>query len=346
MKFIDIINSKDTINIGFMGGSITAVGMPEDPRYPKSFLNILRNQYPNKTFNEINIADGGTRSVLGLFKMSRDLLSKDPDIIFVEYSVNDSGGGDRYLKFFENITRTALKYKPSLPIVYLFAYTKSLCEGNSRETPAKIYQQHKEIADAYNIPCIYMGYDLKDKIEAEGGDALKFTSDTVHPNIRGIESYAESINNNIYNFDFAPVLAEKPVHGIDFNDPKMIICAEEPLQEGWAASKARTLWQSDLHYVYADEPGTTITFEFEGTVCAVYTRMEKDGGNMDIYIDGKYDRYFRFWDGASIYFDRNAIELIEDELPYGKHEVKLVIRPEREPDSEGHVARIAAFFAG
>ncbi len=350
MTFEELYKGKKEFTIAYVGGSITEKSYYEkDIRYPKEFVRRMNEKVPEVHFTELNAATGGTPSALGLFKLSFDVLSKKPDMLFIEYSVNDNGPGEKMVKYFESITRNALRAYPDLPIVYLFAYAKGIVDGTTREEPALIYRTHKAIAEKYGIPCIDLAYALDDKIKEaeETGSNIKYTFDGVHPNDAGHSFYTDVIMENIFKFDFSTIHFEEETYsGTDYPDAHLIACENMELPEDWDVSTTRTLWLSPLHYIYSDKAGASVEFDFEGTTCGLYTRMEKDGGFAEVYIDGKYVKDISFWDIYCLTFERNAFELFTDSLEKGKHHVKIVIRENRDKRSEGHVARIAAFLVG
>ena len=89
------------IKIGYLGGSITAQN-----GWRVQTLAHFRQACPQASFTEINAAIGGTGSDLGVFRVQQDVLSKGPDLLFVEFAVND-GGADpqRIIRAMEGIVR-------------------------------------------------------------------------------------------------------------------------------------------------------------------------------------------------------------------------------------------------
>lgn len=337
MKFKDFLSGKTEYRMGFLGGSITEGTGASTPamRYSSLLTETLGKCIPELKFTEINAGVGGTPSALGLFRLKSEVLDNSPDMLFVEFAVNDSGYGETMFKYMEGIVRTARRYNEKMPIVFLFTY------------PAKDFtvDGHKRLAEAYGIPCIDMRADLIKKINSYGGNDRFFTRDGVHPNDKGYDSYVDSIMGSIFNAEFDFKFPEKPIFGTDFKAPDMLKCEQLPYSSDWTLSH-KTLWMSTLKYICADKAGASISCEFEGTVCGFYGRIEKDGGKADVYIDGKLTGTADFWDKYALDFDRNAFSLLADGLEYGKHTLTLTVRDDKEEKSEGHVVRIAAFLVG
>ena len=335
MTFNEFLSGKSECKLAFLGTSITEGSGASTPskRYSSLFTERMGMRIPEIKFTEINAGVGGTPSPLGLFRMKTEVLDKEPDVLFVEFAINDKCVGEH--KYMEGIVRTARRWKSDLPIIFLFPYSADEITVKSQAM----------LADVYRIPCIYMGDDLQEKINYYGGNDRFFTHDGCHPNDKGYDSYADSIMRDIFQADFEFTFPEKTVFGTDFLNPRLIPCESIELPEGWLLSN-RTLWMNPLRYICADKPGTSITFEFEGTACGLYGRIEKDGGKADVTIDGKSYGTANFWDKYALGFDRNSFSMLADELEYGKHTVTLTVKKENEPQSEGHVVCIAAFLAG
>lgn len=87
-----------TINIVFHGHSVPA-GYFKTPQvntlsaYPALFLKKLKAIYPFAVVNVIVTAIGGENSVRGAERFERDVIIHRPDLIFIDYGLNDRGGG-------------------------------------------------------------------------------------------------------------------------------------------------------------------------------------------------------------------------------------------------------------
>lgn len=72
------------IKVAYFGGSITA-----QPGWRPKSLAHFQKTWPQAKFSEINAAIGGTGSDLGVFRLKHDVLDQKPDLLFVEFAVND-----------------------------------------------------------------------------------------------------------------------------------------------------------------------------------------------------------------------------------------------------------------
>jgi lysophospholipase L1-like esterase len=83
-----------TIQVVFHGHSVPA-GFHKTPEvktfesYPHLVHQKLKEQYPLAVINVMTTAIGGENSIPGAARFERDVLSLRPDIIFIDYALND-----------------------------------------------------------------------------------------------------------------------------------------------------------------------------------------------------------------------------------------------------------------
>ena len=82
------VNGDGEINIVYIGGSLTQ----DNQVWCPAVTAYLESRFPNKTVNVLNAAIGATDSTMGAIRFAHDVLDVvSPDIVFVEYAVNDAG---------------------------------------------------------------------------------------------------------------------------------------------------------------------------------------------------------------------------------------------------------------
>ena len=77
---------KDELRVAYLGGSITAAA----DGWRTLTTEYLRNRFPNTVVTEISAGLPGTGSDLGACRLERDVLRHRPDLLFVEFAVNDT----------------------------------------------------------------------------------------------------------------------------------------------------------------------------------------------------------------------------------------------------------------
>lgn len=83
-----------TINLVFHGHSVPA-GYHKTPEvkpfesYPYLVFQKLKTMYPQAVVNTIVTAIGGENSISGAARFKKDVLAHNPDLIFIDYALND-----------------------------------------------------------------------------------------------------------------------------------------------------------------------------------------------------------------------------------------------------------------
>ena len=82
------------INLVFHGHSVPS-GYAKTPEvrtfdsYPYQLLALLKQQYPYAIINVILTSKGGENSIQGAERFERDVLIHKPDVLFIDYALND-----------------------------------------------------------------------------------------------------------------------------------------------------------------------------------------------------------------------------------------------------------------
>lgn len=69
---------------------------------------MVEKTFPQADFTYINAGIGGTTSQFGVARAEADLLSKEPDFVIIEFSVNDDST-EHFMETYEGLVR---KYIP------------------------------------------------------------------------------------------------------------------------------------------------------------------------------------------------------------------------------------------
>ncbi len=189
-------NNK-TINLVFHGHSVPA-GYFKTPvvntlsSYPYQVLKALKNQYPYAVINIINTSIGGENSEGGAKRFEADVLVHKPDVLFIDYVLNDRRIGLENAKAsWEAMIERALA--DHIKIILLTASPDTsanmLQPGNDLE---KHSEQVKDLAKKYEIGLVDSYAAFKQKINA--GDSIShYMSQINHPNEKGHSLIAAEI---------------------------------------------------------------------------------------------------------------------------------------------------------
>lgn len=176
----------ESLVIGFLGGSITQGSLSSTPKTCYAYLvyEWWKKTFPNAAFSFVNGGIGGTTSHYGGARAWKDVLCYRPDIVTVDFSVNDDAN-----EFFEETyegTLRRLLMAPSAPAVVVL-------NNVFYDTGKNAQDYHNRIADHYGIPHV----SIKDTVypDVESGKIVRadITPDNLHPNDKGHRLVADEI---------------------------------------------------------------------------------------------------------------------------------------------------------
>lgn len=176
----------ESLVIGFLGGSITQGSLSSTPKTCYAYLvyEWWKKSFPNAAFSFVNGGIGGTTSHYGGARAWKDVLCYRPDIVTVDFSVNDDAN-----EFFEETyegTIRRLLAAPSDPAVVVL-------NNVFYDTGKNAQNYHNRIADHYGIPHV----SIKDTVypDVESGKIVRadITPDNLHPNDKGHRLVADEI---------------------------------------------------------------------------------------------------------------------------------------------------------
>ena len=110
----------EVLTIAFLGGSITQGSLASEPSlcYAARVFAWWEETFPKARFTYINAGIGATDSQFGCARAAEDVLKYKPDVISVEYAVNDENN-DHYRETYEGVVRKLLSAR-NHPAVYTF----------------------------------------------------------------------------------------------------------------------------------------------------------------------------------------------------------------------------------
>ena len=186
-----------TINLVFHGHSVPA-GYFKTPivntldSYPFLVLKTIKERYPFAIVNIINTSIGGENSVSGAQRFESEVLKHSPDVLFIDYALNDVGVGlEKSHEAWNYMIRMALD--KNIKIILL---TPSPDQRVNILEVNNVLEQHKnqiqQLAKENRIGLVDSYALFKEKVIA--GDSIsKFMSQVNHPNAEGHKLIADEI---------------------------------------------------------------------------------------------------------------------------------------------------------
>jgi lysophospholipase L1-like esterase len=186
-----------TINLVFHGHSVPS-GYFKTPvvntfeSYPFLFFKQLKEIYPNAVVNVITTAKGGENSVNGEKRFKKDVLTHKPDVLFIDYALNDRVGGiEQSKKAMTKMIKAALKkhikvilFTPTPHQNFNLLDTTNAYEPFAKEIRWLAKEYSVGLVDSYNI--------FREKLK-EGHKVTEYMSQVNHPNKEGHQLVADEI---------------------------------------------------------------------------------------------------------------------------------------------------------
>jgi rhamnogalacturonyl hydrolase YesR/lysophospholipase L1-like esterase len=186
-----------TINLVFHGHSVPS-GYFNTPNvktleaYPQLTLKALKEVYPYAVVNAITTAVGGENAEQGSLRFEKEVLSHRPDVLFIDYALNDRGIGlEKAKRAWESMIREAQKAK--IPVI-LMTPTPDLTENIlDNNTPLEKHAlQIRRLAATFHTGLVDSYAAFKEKAK-NGEDLKQYMSQSNHPNAKGHEAVCELI---------------------------------------------------------------------------------------------------------------------------------------------------------
>jgi lysophospholipase L1-like esterase len=305
----------EPVRLGVIGGSITVGAIASNPAnsYSGLLLAWWRERFPKCEIDLINAGVGGTGSMYGTLRAGRDLLSGRPDLVVVEFAVNDNWtDGEAY----EGLVRQVLAQPNQPAVILLFMMWER--GGNDQEMQAKVGMH-------YNLPMVSFRDAMWPEMAAGRLNWSDYIVDTVHPNDAGhaaaarfLTAMCETGMNAVTTktFDAADPLPP-PLHSdafqqVGWRDAADLVPVEN---EGWRQSvddENKPVWVGTAR-------AGRISFDWSGTgLVAVFAHAPDDRNRLRVCIDGAS---FQTLD-ASIQ-PRRGIIILAEGLASEPHTVEL-----------------------
>jgi hypothetical protein len=332
------IGHQRQVRIGYIGGSITEA---REGWRDLSF-SWFRLTFPYTAFYQIDATIGGTGSDLGVFRIERDLLVHHPDLIFVEFAVNDGGKNrEETLNSMEGLVRKIWKWNPETDICFVYTTAEVYCTElvYGRQHPAPLAME--ELAEHYGIPSINVGIEVarlyaQKKLvlsadPSENAHTIVFTRDHTHPLAEsGHPLYGHIVAKYLAEMQTAAAAVKHPLPAsfqpANWQDATFADLSQAVIRGKWtrldAGDEIFDRFRQNFPSIYRGEPGATLEFKFKGTYLGFYDCIGPTSGSIAVTIDGKTQVKTRFDQWCSGYRRHN---FMFEPLSDGLHHVKVEV---------------------
>jgi lysophospholipase L1-like esterase len=329
-----------------VGGSITeGVMVPADKSWASLLTAWLRPQY--REVQARNLGIGATGSEFAAYRIERDLTGFVPDLVFLEFTVNDADMSRASV--FAHVDALIFKLRrinPRVKIVYVSTVNKSEQGLRQAGRRADAVENAAAIAALNGIDFIDLGAAFWSKVAA-GTPTSTYLIDFVHPTVEGYQLYFEQIRDAIDPFIPLPVQPSLTTSRL-IEQSKLDNARLEPVVTATGCRGGSIAWLPYMQATLACGQGDRFQYRFSGTTIGLVRAMTKDGGRLTCTVDGRAVPAADFFDAWALNYDRSGPIILARDLAPGSHELACEVGAELitvpEGTSTGRNVQIGAFM--
>jgi lysophospholipase L1-like esterase len=343
--FFDKIRAGKPVTVAYFGGSITAGAGASDANktsYRALVTSWLRSRFPQAQITELNAGANGTGSAYGSIRARRDVIAHKPDLVFLEFTLNDvHHPEDAVKRSLEGVIRQFLSVPQPPEIVMLYP-----------ATPARDprVEWHEAIAKYYAIPIINL-HDLIQAAAASGKiTKATFGKDGICPLDEGHKLYAGFMTAFLAEQENLKSSSPIKVFPPALVSDEMTYGELRPFAEVKHGAEWRTEPISDrtlpAALLVSDKAGAQIEIVFEGTAVGFTYRLGPDGGMIECLIDGKPAPAPLAQVDSYKSKSQVGTQIIAGGLLPGEHKLTIRVIGEKNAKSSGHQIRLGYLLVG
>lgn len=346
VNFFTKMNAGGNVKIAYLGGSITEA----NSGWRDQSFNWLKSRYPTATLTQINAGIGGTGSDLGVFRLKKDVLLQNPDLVFVEFAVNDNALPTTIIhKTMEGIVRQIWTANEQTDICFVYTITETTAPTLVNGEITRAMQAMEDIAGHYGIPSVQLGDSVIQLYKAgelvfkglpeNYPDKIVFSKDGTHPYAEtGHKLYAATLSQALDSFALITTPATGPLIAAydadNWEDARMIPANELIYSGQWTAiTTADTVIPSHMlnkfpNLTRGDQGQTpSASIQYTGTLVGLYDVVGPGCGQLEIYIDSvllekkkRFDKYSTYYRPQYFYYK---------DIAQGSHTVEFRVSSEQ-----------------
>lgn len=284
----------EEITVAYIGGSITqGSSAGDDLCYARLTTNWIQETFPEAKVNYVRAGIGATGSYIGVHRVDRDVLSFNPDLVFVEFLVNDTTENtDRNVNSYDSLLQKIWNYESS-PAIVTIAMTQ--------ENGTSFVDYVLPIVQKYDLPMISYKNAIMDVIEKGYIKWSDISNDNIHPNVEGhaaltqlITAYLSDVLADIDSISGAESDLSEPYTENKYANASLVAYGDERITEceGFQGSENSFgnipgFWRAtanDGHFGENDK----LTFTVEAkNIGILYGRLVGGGGTFTVTVDGE-----------------------------------------------------------
>lgn len=289
-KVMEKASNGEDITIAYLGGSITN-GSSASPQAQKCYAGLTQvwwqYTFQDCNINYVNAGVGATDSYIGVHRAAKDVLASKPDLVVVEYSVNDTNSNNQ--ETYESLLREILNSETQPAVVSLVICTENY-----------FYKDHYQVAINLDIPCIsYAKVALSNMSDGTWTWDQLGSTDGTHPKNGGhsviahlLTYYYNKVLNSINDTKYTEYTVTDETITLSRYENADIFFSDEIEADSMEGFEKSVISNSNLFNKngWATENGGSITFTVKASNAGLIFWKTTDGksGKYDIYVNDEY----------------------------------------------------------
>lgn len=289
---------RGKLTIGFIGGSITDGRQRHN--WPEPVTAWFVEHFPNVRIVEENAAIGATGSDLAVFRVTRDLIDRGCDLVFVEFAANDYAVERvRRRRSREGLYRKLLA-QGDRDVVAVYTYIQNMYDDMiAGRTPESI-ADFELLCEHYGTGSVWMSRYAMDEVLLGRMRWEEWLPDGLHPTERGSYSYGQSVIQYLEqelagweSLEHRPYMVPSPLDPLNWEHTEFIPFERVKTTGPWYERRSFDSTWMDI-VLETSAPGSRVSFNFEGRGLLIGFDFGKKSAEVRYRIDGGQDVTTKF----------------------------------------------------
>ena len=333
-KVIRKLQAGEEVTIAYLGGSTQGTGADNENCYAALTTKWIESQYPDAKVNYVNAGIGATGSYIGVHRCDAQVLSHDPDLVFIDFSVNDESQNNAINKLtYEGLIRKIWKHSSNPGII---------CIAMTQDNGTSVQDCHGEVTEKYSVPFVSYHDAMLNFLNTNDVQWSDISGDNIHPNMSGhailsamLTTYLQYVTDNLDSIgDTDPELAPAGDEGAKYENAVLLTTDEaQPVTTGAFEMKQmefggfKNPWIAKLpaDAEITDDDAFVIEVEAQN-IGLLYAKLTSNAGMADVYVDDELVATINadFTGGWGNYVNFTQVKSF---MSSGKHTLKIVPKP-------------------
>lgn len=200
VKTISKLKNGDELTLCALGDSLTQ-GWMVSRGYLDFLKEFIQQSYPSSKLKIINRGIPGDTADGGLDRLREDVTDYDPDLVFIQFGLNDLYMGYPVIRFKNCINAIVQTLLDDSDAEIILLTSIKILDARENKAAAEFYGAIEGVAEEKGVALcgVHEYWDEKIRSGAEHGSLVQY--DGVHPTVEGYRLMAEAIMKTIKSFD-------------------------------------------------------------------------------------------------------------------------------------------------